>query len=702
MPLDGLLQRRDKELATRTTGKLYKDLLEDFAAVRAGFETQSKRADKIMDYWDIYYCCLNNLQFYNGQSQIYVPIVENAIEARKTRFVNQIFPSSGRYIDATSSDEAVPHAEIALLESYIRRDRLKVKIAALIVNGDVEGQYNIYVDWSEYRRHLVSRETKPAMVAQEGGLPAIESPDQTVEIMVEEAVFDAGPCVEILHDSDVLVLPATADSIDEALASGGSVTILRRWSKPQLKAKIAAGELMSGPTGKLLDAMGDESFLANAEKEMVDAAGIKDRGKHLLVYETWKILDVEGEKRLCKILYGGYDLVLSCRRNPHWNDRCPLISTPVRKIAGSFKGVSVLSFIDTVQYHANDIANQAADSATYSMLPIVMSDPAKNPRTATMILNLAAIWECDPNSTRFAEFPKLWQDGIALVQADTQFIFQTLGVNPAMLPQQTGKPGAKRNQAEVALEQSVDLLTTAGASSVLEEGILTPMLERFAELDQQFRDDEIAVRSFGEMGRVAKMEKVPPMQLGRRFQFTWFGVEQARNAAQLQQQIAWLNVARGMQPLLQAAGYKLNPAPILEHSAGNIFGWRMGRQVLIDERSQLSVDPMTENMMLEDGFDVPVHPLDNPQQHIQAHMAAMRLSGDPTGAFRLHIQAHMAAMAAMAAQRQQMQQPGPGGGPGPPQPGAQPAGPRLIKGPPGMIAPDQMSRAGAAVPPRRA
>jgi hypothetical protein len=41
-------------------------------------------------------------------------------------------------------------------------------------------------------------------------------------------------------------------------------------------------------------------------------------------------------------------------------------------------------------------------------------------------------------------------------------IFQTLGVNPAMMPQ---SPAAttKRNQAEIANEQAVDLLTTADA-----------------------------------------------------------------------------------------------------------------------------------------------------------------------------------------------------------------------------------------------
>src|SRR5206468_9305409 len=147
-------------------------------------------------------------------------------------------------------------------------------------------------------------------------------------------------------------------------------------------------------------------------------------------------------------------------------------------------------------------------------------------------------------STKFAQFPALWKDAIPLIQADTQTINQTLGVNPAMMPQQTGRPGARRNQAEIALEQSVDLLTTAEACTVLEEGILTPVVgERFVEYDHQFRDEAVTVRAFGEMGLTAKMEQIEPIQLNNRLEFTWFGVEQARSAQAMQQQVAFLNVA---------------------------------------------------------------------------------------------------------------------------------------------------------------
>ena len=707
--------RRDRELAGRKDSKLSKELIKEFERIRRGFENQAARADTILDLWDQYNCILGQNQAYNGNAQLFVPIVKNAVNARKTRFVNQIFPTSGRYVDAASDDGSIPHAIVALLEHYVRKTKLRTEIMmALCRNGDLEGQYNLELGWETHKRHVATRVEQPVEVSLDG-MGSVESEDEKSDTIVEEVVEDSFPTVEVVHDSDVLVRPATADSIPNALAMGGSITILKRWTRATLEQKIASGEIMRVPGEFLLEQVDSgEELVKDMSKVQVDAAGIKGRGagRHILVYKTWKVLEVEGEKRLCLSYYGGGNLVLSCKLNPFWNDRCSLLSVPVDKIAGSFKGDPPMKAIQAIQYHANDIANQAADSATYGMCPVVLLDPAKNPNSASLLINLGAVWSVDPASLKVLEFPKLWQDGIALIQADTQLAFMTVGVNPAMLPQQTGKPGAKRNQAEVALETTVDILTTAEACSVLEEGMLTPLVEMFAEYDSQFRDDDITIRAYGELGLAARMETIKPRQFGNRFTFTWFGVEQARNAAQMQQQIAWLNVAMTpqMQQALNKQGYSINPAPVLEVSGQNIFGARLGRQVLVDARAQLSVDPELENLMMNDNFDMPVRPNDDDQAHMKSHRMDMQANGDPTGMIRVHIDRHLQSMQMKAAAMMQMQQMQAGGGapqaPGgpatPAQPGAVPAGPRLIKGPPGAMAPDRMSRAGVATAmPRR-
>jgi len=546
----------------------------------------------------------------------------------------------------------------------------------------------------------VSKTVRPVEV------DGIEAPELgEVETIVEEEIEDAGPDVEVIADSDFLVLPATVNSLDRALERGGSVTVVRRWSKAQVRRMMEHGDFVADVAEDLLEAMSkeDPNIKNNTAKELASAAGIKSGGggKYVQGYETWAKLKVGGEMRICRAYFAGGDRILGCKLNPYWCDRLPILSAPVKKSPGVFKGVSMIGpGVLDMQIAANDAVNEGMDSAAYALMPIILTDPEKNPRVGSMILDLAAVWEVDPNSTRFAQFPELWKNAFEIVASCKNEIFQALSVNPAMMPQQTGR-GNKRNQAEIANEQQVDLLTTTDAVTVVENEVLTPLVQRIVEYDHQFREDDLLVRAFGEMGLKATMETISPVQMNRRITLQWFGVEAARNAAQIQQMIAALNVIRGIPPNLYP-GYTLNVAPLLVHVAMTTFGPRLAPQIFQPLSEQLAADPETENDMLAQGFEVMVHALDNDGQHIQVHLKA------PRGPQRdVHIQRHQIQMQQKqaAAQGPKGQQGVPGGaGPGvagTPVPGAQPALPRQNKGPAGAIRPDSMPAAGAVPMPRK-
>ncbi len=710
---------RDRDLLGRRDGrsKIRRKLDDLFDTIARGFIDQAPRADEQEDYWDCYNCVINSNQFYNGNSQIYVPIVRDAVNALTTRNINQLFPQSGRYLEAISEDGKTPWHIIALLDYYIRSRRLKTQVGnALCRNGIVEGQYNLYVDWAETRRQLVTRNAHAPMIDM-GGV-SIEAGEEEIDDIEEEDIIEGMPIYEVLHDSDVLVRPATADSIEEALAQGGSVTIVRKWTKAKIEALAEAGAIRDDEAHDLLETMGKvQQDSRDIEKTLNEHVGIRGKGGHATVWETWTMLPLTengrygsgGEKRLCRIFFGPGKAQLGAKRNPYWNDRCPLLSCPVEKISGVFKGASLVGPVASIQYEANDAVNQGADAAHYSALPIVAADPEK--LDGPLILNLAAIWRVPPASVQFMTFPDLTPRAMSRVQYAMQAIFQALGVNPAMLPQQTGRPFAKRNQAEIAMELQVDLLTTAERVSVLEEGVFTPAMSLTVDLDYQFRDREITVRAFGEMGLRAELEQIAPLQNRTAVEFRWWGVQQARNAAQSQQQIAWLNVARGMIQDLKAQGYQLNPVPALELSAQGVFDSRTAALTIVDLRAQMTVNAELENELLVDGHEVMVHPMDIDPEHIKAHQQALRGSGDPHGTIRVHIQRHIQSMQLkLAAQAQQQAQQQMGGGGqrggrpsragGAPQPGAQPQGPRLVRSAPGAVHPDQMARAGAPIPPR--
>jgi hypothetical protein len=522
------------------------------------------------------------------------------------------------------------------------------------------------------------------------------------EDIVEDKIVHQYPIVEVLPDSDVLVLPAMCDNVESAIDQGGSVTVIKRWSKAKIRQMIRSGEIDKESGQLLLKEMASKtaSDTPNKNKNVTDAAGIKTEGgkSFALVYKTWTKLKVDGDLRIVRIYFGGEDRVLSVKLNPYWCDKVPVLSAPVEKIQGSFKGMSKLKFVETLQYAANDAVNEGMDSAAYALLPIIMTDPAKNPRTGSMVLNVAAIWETSPKDTQFAEFPKLWKEAFGIVASAKDQIFQTLSVNPAMMPQQTTAPGKKPNQAQIANEQQVDILTTADAVTTLEGEILTPMLQWFVWLDHQFRDKDLLIPAFGEMGMQAEMETIEPIQMDRRFEFRWFGVEAARSQQQIQMKMAGMNVLMNIPPQ-KYPGYELNMAPLIMEFVESTYGPRLGPRIFTDIRKKLTLDAKFENTVLESGMPLPVHPMDEDQEHLKVHMQHFQQTGDFHGTLREHMIRHQMQMQqkqqAMQAQQQGMLQPHqPAEGGGGARSGGKATGPRPNgQGPPGMVHRDQMQGA---------
>jgi hypothetical protein len=695
-----------------------KELDEVWETVKKGFEDQADRSDEQQDYWDCYNCVANDNRYYNGVAEIYWPIIHDAVDARATRFVNQLFPQSGRYVEAISADDSSPTSIVALLDHYIRSARLKTQVAKpLCRHGDVEGQYNLYIDWTSVERELVSRETHGPIIDQEG-VPVEAPGDEFEDVRIDE-VIEGAPGFEVLHDSDVLVWPATVDSIEQAFERGGGVAIVRRWTEADIERMVEEGAIRKDEADDLkrkMKAVSSEQGTTNIAKQLAEHAGIRARGKEVTVWEVWNNLPLDekggfdeknGKLRLCRMFFGPEKSKLGCHRNPYWNDRCPLLSCAAQKVGGVFKGPSLLAPVASLQYEANDAVNEGADAATLAAAPIVTRDTSKG--KGPLVYNMGAVWDMPPDSVKILTFPDLTPRAQTRVQMAIQAIFQSLGINPAMMPQQTGRPGAKRNQAEISMEQQVDLLTTAEAVSVLEEGIFTPAMGLCVDLDYQYRDRAITVRAYGDMGLRAQLEEVAPLRNRHQYTFVWRGGEQVRqNVAMQQQGTAWVNVLRdpAMRQALTQEGYQLHLGPIIEYNTQSIFGPFLGSQIIIDQRAQLTMSAELENELMADGHSMPVHPLDQDVEHLKSHMQAQKM-GDPHGTIRAHVALHLTQMQtkAMAMQAQQAQQQGqPGGapgGPGRPQPGAQPAGPRLLKPPPGAVHADRMPAAGALNMPRK-
>ena len=314
---------RNDELCNKPYIK--EQLTEIYRDIEKGFLEQADRSDDLADYWDIWNCKRSTNQFYSGNTKVYVPLVRNAIKARRTRFINQLFPDTGRNVAVISHDEQSPDAEVALLEHYIRRADLRsLVIPSLLVSGDVEGQYTVLVTWSKWRKNTIERVPQPIRLMGMDLPPEVAPP---VEVLKDTETWDEGPEVEVILDSDVLIRPATANTTWEALEQGGSVTILRRWNEYRLDELIEAGEIEGEDADQLISDLRDPAYQQKwQEKENLDAAGIKGTGKskYALVYRTWAMLEVgtgkDRQKRLCLAYLGGENRFLRCRLCPYWYD----------------------------------------------------------------------------------------------------------------------------------------------------------------------------------------------------------------------------------------------------------------------------------------------------------------------------------------------------------------------------------------------
>lgn len=651
--------------------------------VITGFREEKKdQNDSIEECWDIYNCELGDNQQYDGDSQIYEPIVHDAVEARRKRFTGMTFPNVGNNLEVISEQGDMPQATLSVLQRYIKDTNLRSVASVLFLNGDIEGQWSVMPGWKSKKRKITRKVQKP-----------LEGTNEDYSDVEEETIIDEGPELTVIPAQDLWVFPATVADIQDAEI----VAIATRLTTDAIDDMVKEGIFLKSQVAKLTKDAGDEKVIW-AEKARTSEAGIKMKSgqKFGLIYQIFTKLKIDGEKRPAIVYLGGPDNVLGIIANPYWNQKIPMISEPVDKVAGSFWGRSKVKTVAPLQYELNDITNMGMDSAMYSLMPIVMTDPLKNPQYSSMVMAMAAVWATNPNDTKVIEFPPLYQHALTLKNAIKGQIMESMEVNETML----GRAPAGRKNAQAIGAQSQEAMATIGdVVKRFELGVMNRILEWFYDMDLQFRDEDLAVIVDGEHGVQSIVEKIPPQQVGHRYWFKWLGADKSISAQNNQQLISWMNVLRGLPPQV-LNGRKLDLGPMIDFLNEAICGPTMAQNVLIDERNKISVPADMENEFMVNNIPAFVNPLDDDIQHIREHQQGAQITGDPNGKFRQHIEDHVKAI-----QSKQQQPPakgypgipgglgGPGGQPGvagTPKPGAVPAGPRNGQNPPGAIAADVM------------
>ena len=703
-----------KNWANKPESEAYKAAEKFYTLISKAYANKQEQADQIEEFWNIYKAKPDENQQYSGNSQCYIPAVRDAVKARSKRRLKQLFPMPNRHVDAVGADGETPFPQMAILEHYIRKAKLKDIVRSDLVAGDVTGQWNLYIDWLKTRRTITKAiKRNPTLEDAKGDALELEAIGEEEDDIEDEEVVTEGPDVYDFATEDLAVIPPTCTDIEKAEV----VAIRLRMSKAMVRRQIDEG-VFTMPEGqefddfwKTLEASSTNQPDGSTHKKPPDKqrtgdAGIRTEGtyKYMLVYEATALLDFEDgkdgdeNKRLGYIYYAGPNEILGIIKAPQWGGKRPILSAPVERVQGSFFGESLIEPVKFTQWNLNDFWNMGQDSAFYSMLPIMMSDPVKNPQWQTMVMGLAAVWACDPNSTKALTFPQLWKEAAQICDAMKRQIWESLDVNEMMM----GKmPQGRKNNQMMGQMQNEQMTGITDDASRYEECMLNPLLERMFEYDAQFRTEETDVMVMGEVGVRATIQSIPVQQWGVRYHFQWAGTEIVNSMQRMQQQIAWMNVLNGTPPD-KLNGLTLDIAPIIRLCTQNIFGAELTPKILIDNRSKYTVSPEIENEMLVNQIPVIVHPADEDEQHIMAHQQAAKLTGDMSGVFRKHLTDHMTQLQ----KKREAAAPKPAGGPGvpggapppgaapgvagAPRPGAQPQPPKGPQQPPGAVHPDAM------------
>ncbi len=693
--------------ADRQESKAYEQAEKLYDLICKAYENKNQQADAIEEYWSIFNCSPDENAQYAGNSQGYIPAVRDAINARAKRALKQLFPANNKHVDGLSSDGAPPFTQLSLLEHYIRKTRLRSLVRTDLIAGDVTGQWNLMVDWSTSTRSVTKLVKRNPMVEGDDLLD-VTDPTSEEEATEDEDVIEQGPEIVDFATEDLAVIPPTCNDLQKARC----VVLKLRMSADKVREMEDEGVFILPPQTDIEEFCKPDQKRdkKNPPKRQANDAGVKTEGtnKYALIYMAYTKLDLGGEhKDEAIVYYAGPEQIVGIIKNPLWSGKRPIISEPVERVQGSFFGKSKIEPVKFLQWNLNDFWNMGQDSAMYSLLPIFAADPLKNPNWASMTMGLAAIWPIAPDGLKTIEFPQLWKDAAGICDLIKRQIWESLDVNEMMMGRMP--QGRKNNQLMGSMQQEQSINITDHAQRY-EDVVLNPLCEFLFEFDQQYRTKEIMIEQRGEIGYKAALETIAVPQWGERFFFRWSGTEFMLGMQRLQQQIAWMNVLKGIPPQL-LNGRTLDVTPILEAGTENIFGPEMAPKILIDKRSMYTVSAQAENEMLHNGFQVFTHEADDDPQHLQEHMRGASMSGDPLGLFKEHMAQHMMQL---QKKREMQMQPKPGGAPGgpgggagsaPPQgvagaprPGALPAPGRPAQNPPGAIQQDQM--ADGAVGPR--
>lgn len=505
---------------------------------------------------------------YFGRSDAYLPIYAKNSQTLTSAITRGLFPSD-EYLDVmdrNGDSEKALRVKAAIQWEFDRVARLRNNVKPWIQQLVDLGNSPLKIMWKQ----RTVRRGKLRM---------------NMDLGLPEPLFatDRLEGLQVSYRSmlSLYMWPTSAASLDECTLIFEDIEVPRQVAKERIEKGIwqntASALTPPIPANYILNQSDIHSNVYGMSPPATPAMGGNRLGSQLVYTEVWTFMRLPADAYLdhedkqeplpVKLTLAGGD-VIECIRNPFFHQQAPYRLARMNVQPGLFYGYGAGRLARTLQYLANDFANQANDCGIYSMNPILKVNPTQLVGPLRPLAPGVPWYMTDPNAVTFDRPPpEIGQTGLAWMQT-WMGMAQDFGGAPPLLQGQGASRSAKTATGAQILQRNA-MMPLQDVVEDLEQDVFVPLMYMTHALQQQFRDQAIITAVAGQP------LKVDPADLVIDPEFLWMGSSQASNQAQrAQQAMQFVQGIMPLVPLLAQQGYVFNPVPVLQRIWNDGLGFR--------------------------------------------------------------------------------------------------------------------------------
>ncbi len=511
----------------------------------------------------------NDSRRYIGDSDYYLPLYARNKATLLSAYSRGLFPSD-EYIDVGTYDPSVTPEDAQNVKLYLQWE-LDVNASARNKMKEFLGQY---VDYGISPMKVLYKKSRRVQGGYSSGGNA-----------QFQQCYQDGLCIVPSNLFNWYIYPTTASSVDESTLIFEDVEISKQFAEQMVREEKWVKNAM-----ELLQSSSYVSEQRYAQQRMMEVRGTQppvqngtmgEQGERYVVTECWTEtvlpraayidgVDYKDAPLPVRVVMTSAGEPLSAIRNPNWHQKPPYLVARANQEPGYFYGYNYGRMTQSLQYLANDSANQMNDNAIYALNPFAIINPSLLLGPPPPMSPGATLYSNNVDKAIKFDRPPMEQVqlGVQLMQMWAGMC-QDLGGAPAILQGAQGSGRAAKTATGAQIAQKNAQTPIQDLVEDIETSVLIPLLDMAYTNAQQYREQEV-------MGVVTgRSFKVTPDQLKIKASFRWMASSQAvNNQVRAQQAISLMQAIAPLVPLLQQQGKKVDFTPLIKRVYQDGFGFR--------------------------------------------------------------------------------------------------------------------------------